>query len=125
MAPFACNPSRPTQERSRVTVERDQMEYDIAIVGAGPAGLSCAIRLKQLKPDLTVCILEKGSAVGAHSISGVVIEPGPLDALLPQWRQSRPEICVPAKRDSFRFLTRTGSLPLPLPSQLNNHGNLI
>ncbi len=108
-----------------MTVERDQMEYDVAIVGAGPAGLSCAIRLKQLKPDLSICILEKGSAVGAHSISGAVIEPGPLDALLPEWRKSPPGICVPAKRDSFRFLTRTGSLPLPLPPQLHNTGNFI
>lgn len=108
-----------------MTVERDQMEYDVAIVGAGPAGLSCAIRLKQLKPDLSVCVLEKGSSVGAHSISGAVIEPGPLDALLPEWRQSPPGICIPAKRDSFRFLTRTGSLPLPLPPQLHNTGNFI
>jgi electron-transferring-flavoprotein dehydrogenase len=108
-----------------VTVERDQMEYDVAIVGAGPAGLSCAIRLKQLKPDLSVCILEKGSAVGAHSISGAVIEPGPLDALLPEWRKAPPGICVPAKHDSFRFLTRTGSFPLPLPPQLHNNGNFI
>ena len=101
------------------------MEYDVAIVGAGPAGLACAIRLKQLKPDLNVCVLEKGSAVGAHSLSGAVIEPGPLDALLPQWRQSPPGICVPAKRDEFRLLTRTGSLPLPLPPQLHNQGNFI
>jgi electron-transferring-flavoprotein dehydrogenase len=106
-------------------VERDVMEYDIAVVGGGPAGLSCAIRLKQLKPDLNVCVLEKASAVGAHALSGAVMEPGPLDALLPEWRQSPPAICVPAKRDEFRFLTRTGSLSLPLPPQLHNHGNFI
>ena len=106
-------------------VERDVMEYDIAIVGGGPAGLSCAIRLKQLKPDLNVCVLEKASAVGAHALSGAVMEPGPLDALLPEWRQSPPAICVPAKRDEFRFLTRTGSLSLPLPPQLHNKGNFI
>ena len=80
---------------STPAVERDVMEYDICIVGAGPSGLSCAIRLKQLKPDLNICILEKASAVGAHSLSGAVMEPGPLDALLPEWRQSPPGICVP------------------------------
>jgi electron-transferring-flavoprotein dehydrogenase len=106
-------------------VERDVMEYDVAIVGGGPAGLACAIRLKQLKPDLNVCVLEKASAVGAHALSGAVMEPGPLDALAPEWRQSPPSICVPAKRDEFRFLTRTGSLSLPLPPQLHNHGNFI
>jgi electron-transferring-flavoprotein dehydrogenase len=108
-----------------VTIEREVMEYEVAIVGAGPAGLACAIRLKQLKPDLNVCVLEKGSAVGAHSLSGAVIEPGPLDALLPEWRQSPPGICVPAKRDEFRLLTRTGSYRLPLPPQLHNSGNVI
>ncbi|MDB6045821.1 MAG: electron transfer flavoprotein-ubiquinone oxidoreductase [Gammaproteobacteria bacterium] len=101
------------------------MEYEVAIVGAGPAGLACAIRLKQLKPDINICVLEKASAVGAHALSGAVIEPGPLDALAPEWRQSPPGICVPAKRDEFRLLTRTGSLSLPIPPQLHNHGNFI
>jgi electron-transferring-flavoprotein dehydrogenase len=110
---------------STPAVERDVMEYDICIIGAGPSGLSCAIRLKQLKPDLNICILEKASAVGAHSLSGAVMEPGPLDALLPEWRQSPPGICVPAKRDEFRLLTRTGGFSLPLPPQLHNHGNFI
>src|ERR1700704_3667471 len=110
---------------STPAVERDVMEYDICIVGAGPSGLSCAIRLKQLKPDLNICILEKASAIGAHSLSGAVMEPGPLDALLPGWRESPPAICVPAKRDEFRLLTKTGGLSLPLPSQLHNHGNFI
>lgn len=106
-------------------VERDVMEYDIAIVGGGPAGLSCAIRLKQLKPDTNICVLEKASAVGAHALSGAVMEPGPLDALLPEWRQTPPAICVPAKRDEFRFMTRTGALSLPMPPQLHNRGNFI
>ena len=107
------------------SLSRDVMEYDVVVVGAGPAGLACAIRLKQLQPDTTVCVLEKGSAVGAHSLSGAVMEPGPLDELAPEWRQSPPKICVPAKRDELRLLTRTGSLPLPLPPQLHNRGNLI
>ena len=106
-------------------VERDVMEYDVAIVGGGPAGLSCAIRLKQLKPETNICVLEKASAVGAHALSGAVMEPGPLDALLPEWRQSPPAICVAAKRDEFRFLTRTGSVPLPIPPHLHNNGNFI
>ena len=104
---------------------RDVMEYDVVIVGAGPAGLACAIRLKQLKPETTVCILEKGSSIGAHSLSGAVMEPGPLDELAPEWRQSPPAICVPAKRDEFRLLTSTGSLPLPTWPYLHNRGNFI
>ena len=105
--------------------ERDVMEYDVAIVGAGPGGLACAIRLKQLKPDLTVCLLEKGASVGAHALSGAVMEPAPLDALAPEWRSSPPAICVPAKRDEFRLLTRAHSFPLPVPPQLHNRGNFI
>jgi len=106
-------------------VERDVMEYDVAIVGGGPAGLSCAIRLKQLKSDINICVLEKASAVGAHALSGAVMEPGPLDSLLPQWRESPPGICVPAKRDEFRLLTPKRAFALPLPPQLHNHGNFI
>ncbi|HEY2037363.1 MAG TPA: electron transfer flavoprotein-ubiquinone oxidoreductase [Steroidobacteraceae bacterium] len=106
-------------------VQRDVMEYDVLIVGAGPAGLSCAIRLKQVKPELNVCVLEKAAAIGAHALSGAVIEPGPLDALAPEWRDSPPEICVPAVRDEFRLLTRRGSIRLPLPPQLHNRGNFI
>ncbi len=69
---------------------RDVMEYEVAIVGAGPAGLAAAIRLKQLRPEISVCVLEKGASVGAHSLSGAVMEPGPLDALMPHWRATRP-----------------------------------
>ena len=71
-------------------IERDVMQYDVVIVGAGPAGLACAIRLKQLKPSANVCVLEKASAVGAHSLSGAVLEPGPLEQLLPEWQQRIP-----------------------------------
>jgi electron-transferring-flavoprotein dehydrogenase len=106
-------------------IERDQMQYDVLIVGGGPAGLACAIRLKQLKFDLSVCVLEKGAAVGAHSLSGCILEPGPLDALLPQWRETPPAICVPAKRDEFRLLTAKRAIPLMIPPQMHNHGNFI
>ncbi len=106
-------------------VERDVMEYDVAIIGAGPAGLACAIRLKQLKPELNICLLEKAASVGAHALSGAVIEPGPLDTLAPEWRQSPPSICVPATHDEMHLLTRTGKIRLPLPAQLHNRGNFI
>jgi electron-transferring-flavoprotein dehydrogenase len=105
--------------------DRDVMEYDVLIVGGGPAGLACAIRLKQLKPSLNVCLLEKAAAIGSHALSGAVIEPGPLDELLPDWRAKPPGVCVPAKRDELRLLTRTGHLSLPVPPQQHNRGNFI
>src|SRR5215467_6486631 len=98
-------------------VERDVMQYDVVIVGAGPAGLACAIRLKQLKPAITVCVLEKGSAVGAQSLSGAVLEPGPLERLLPEWGKEYTGMKVPAAEDEFRILTRRGSFK-PVPDWL-------
>ncbi len=101
------------------------MEYDVAIVGAGPAGLACAIRLKQLKPELDVCILEKGSEPGAHLLSGAILEPAALDELLPEWRQEVTTTCVAATQDRFVMLTKKHRIPMPLPPQMNNHGNYI
>jgi electron-transferring-flavoprotein dehydrogenase len=101
------------------------MEYDVVVVGGGPAGLACAIRLKQRKPDLNVCLLEKAATVGAHALSGCVLEPGPLDALLPEWRTEYTGIKVPATRDEFALLTRTRRYRLLTPPQMVNHGNLI
>ena len=107
-------------------VERDVMEYDVLTVGAGPAGLAFAIRLKQLKPELSVCVIEKSSTIGAHILSGAVIEPEPLDDLLPGWRNAPPPICVPATEDEFWMLSKTGGYRLPvLPPQMRNHGNFI
>jgi len=106
-------------------VERDVMEYDVVTVGAGPAGLAFAIRLKQINPEITVCVIEKGATIGAHILSGAVIEPGPLDALLPGWRDAPPPICVPATDDEFWLLSKTGQRKLPVPPGLKNHGNFI
>jgi electron-transferring-flavoprotein dehydrogenase len=107
---------------------REAMEFDVVIVGAGPAGLSAAIRLKQLNPDLGVVVVEKGSEVGAHILSGAVIDPIGLDRLLPEWRNEETPIKTPVTDDRFYWLGAAGALRVPnflLPPLMSNHGAFI
>src|ERR1700738_3656431 len=92
---------------------REAMEFDVVIVGAGPAGLAAAIRLKQVSPDISVVVVEKGSEVGAHILSGAVIDPSGLDALLPEWRDEDTPIKTEVIDDRFYMLGPAGAVRLP------------
>ena len=117
------------EELEEGIMERESMEVDVVIVGAGPSGLSAAIRLAQLAAEndteLTICLLEKGSEVGAHILSGAVLEPKALNELIPDWKEKGAPLNTEAADDNFLFLTKTGSIRMPTPPQMHNKGNYI
>src|SRR5216683_7977489 len=107
---------------------REAMELDVVIVGAGPAGLAAAIRLKQISPDISVVVVEKGSEVGAHILSGAVIDPVGLDRLVPEWRGEDTPVKTAVTEDRFYWLSAARALRLPnlfMPPLMSNHGNYV
>lgn len=110
-------------------MSRESMDFDVVIVGAGPAGLSASIRLAQLSQQhnhpLNICVIDKGADVGSHILSGAVLEPRALNELIPDWQDKQPPMHTPVVHDEFNLLTKNKSWRLPTPPQMNNHGNYI